>query len=82
MAEDRCDGLGCVAASLGPDADGVPLDVGRVLSERPGGAFQPPPGPADQPGGQNGGRLAAQAGRLGGDRRLEAMLTRVSSSWS
>jgi hypothetical protein len=28
VAADRCDGLGRVAALLGPDADGVPLGVG------------------------------------------------------
>ena len=69
-AADRCDGLGGVAASLGPDADGVPLGVGRVLSEGLGGPFQPSPGPADQAGDHSGGRLPGQAGRLGGDRRL------------
>jgi hypothetical protein len=69
VAADRCDGLGCVAASLGPDADGVPLGVGRVLSEGLADAFQPSPGWADQAGDESSGQLPGQAGRLGGDRR-------------
>jgi hypothetical protein len=62
-ADDRCDRLGGIAAPLGPDADGVPSDVGRALPEGLGGAFQPSPGPADQAGDHSGGRLPGQAGR-------------------
>src|ERR1700730_4940812 len=68
-AADRREGLGRIAAVLGPDADSVPLGVGCVLSEGPGGAFGPSPGSPDQAGGQIGGPLAGQAGRRGGDRR-------------
>jgi hypothetical protein len=39
------------------------IDVGRVLPEGLGGAFQPSPGPADQAGDRSGGRLPGQAGR-------------------
>ena len=69
-AEDRCDRFGGIAAPLGPDADGVPLGVGRVLSEGLAGPFQPSPGSADQAGDHSGGLLPGKAGRLGGDRRL------------
>jgi hypothetical protein len=62
-ADDRCDRLGGIAAPLGPDADGVPSDVGRALPEGLSGAFQPSPGPADQAGDHSGGRLPGQAGR-------------------
>jgi len=62
-ADDRCDPLGGIAAPLGPDADGVPSDVGQVLAEGFGGAFQPSPGPANQAGDYSGGRLPGQAGR-------------------
>jgi hypothetical protein len=47
-AEDRRDGLGCVAAPLGKDPDGVPFSIGRVPPEGLGGAFQLSPGPTDQ----------------------------------
>jgi hypothetical protein len=82
VAADRCDGLGCVAASLGPDADGVPLDVGRILSEGLADTFQPSPGRRTKLVTRAAASCPARPAGSAAISGRAAMLTRVSSSWS